>query len=59
MASGWDIVACPETGCDQIAESSPLYWTMNKTGGGYTVHLRIRCMDGHITFTEQSSTGSG
>jgi hypothetical protein len=51
----FDIVGCPQPGCTMPAESWPIYQTMNPTGG-IIVYLRVLCLEGHSTFTEQAGT---
>lgn len=48
----WEIIGCVDDGCDRPAESVPMYMTMNPAGG-FIVHRRVRCVDGHVFYIEQ------
>ncbi len=52
----FDIVGCPQEGCDAPAETVPRAWTPN-AAGGLTIHCRVLCVAGHTTFTEQAALG--
>jgi hypothetical protein len=57
MTFAWDIIECPQGGCDAPAESVPMYQSMNPTGFGLVIHRRVFCVAGHVTFTEQGPDG--
>ena len=52
-----DIVGCAQDGCDLPAEQSVIHAAPNPSGFGIILHMRVYCVDGHVTFTEQAGHG--